>query len=50
MRKLVTRLYVALLLLFLTSLVQAQMGNVASANPAGLDPAVEKLKSITVLP
>ena len=41
-----------LLTLFLlwTSLAYSQQGNVATPNPAGFDPAVEKLKAITVLP
>src|ERR1051326_1499895 len=38
------------LLLLWTSLACAQQGNVATPNPAGFDPAVEKLKAITVLP
>jgi len=39
-----------LFFLLLTGLAHSQQGNVATPNPAGFDPAVEKLKAITVLP
>lgn len=50
MRPLSAKFYLLLFALTATLGVQAQQGNVASPNPAGLDPAVEKLKAITVLP
>ena len=50
MRLLRAKSFLLFFVLVCAVVAHAQLGNVASPNPAGLDPAVERLKAITVLP